>query len=84
MIGMISGLSDIAESNVTNTRETGEVITEMSEHFKEVQQSALNLKETADILEQNIRNFKMQARRGNKYLHDTDLTSHSENDNLYS
>ena len=84
MIGIISGLSDIAESNVTNTRETGEVITEMSEHFKEVQQSALNLKETADILEQNIRNFKMQARRGNEYLHDTDLTSHSENDNLYS
>lgn len=59
MVGMISGLSDIAESNVTNTQETGEIITEMSECFKEVQQSALSLRGMADVLEQNIRNFTM-------------------------
>ena len=31
MIGMIGGLSDIAESNVTNTKETSRVITDVSE-----------------------------------------------------
>ena len=59
MIGTIEGLSAIAESNVTNTQETGKVITDVSERFKEVQQSAANLRETADSLGQNIRNFKM-------------------------
>ena len=59
MIGMIEGLSGIAESNVTNTQETGKIITDVSERFKEVQQSAINLRETADSLGQNIRNFKM-------------------------
>lgn len=59
MIGMIEGLSGIAESNVANTQETGRVISDVSERFKEVEQSAANLRGTADILEQNIRNFKM-------------------------
>ena len=59
MVGMISGLSGIAESNVTNTQETSRVITAVSEHFREVKQSAANLRGTADILEQNIRNFKI-------------------------
>ncbi|MBO5278637.1 MAG: methyl-accepting chemotaxis protein [Lachnospiraceae bacterium] len=59
MIGMIEGLSGIAESNVTNTQETGKVITDVSERFKEVQQSAVNLRETADSLGQNIQNFKI-------------------------
>lgn len=59
MIGMVSGLSDIAESNVTNTQETSKVIADVSERFKEVEQSAANLRGTADRLEQNIRNFKM-------------------------
>lgn len=59
MIGMIAGLSDIAESNVTNTQETSKVITDVSKRFEEVKQSAFNLKETADMLEQNIKNFKM-------------------------
>lgn len=59
MMDMIDGLSDIAESNATNTQETSSVIMDMSEHFKEVKQSALNLKITADVLERNIRNFKL-------------------------
>lgn len=59
MIGMISGLSDIAENNVTSTQETNRVITDVSERFKEVEQSAANLRGTADVLEQNIQNFKM-------------------------
>lgn len=60
MMGMIAGLSDIAESNVVSTKETGEVIANVSECFREVEQSALNLKETADVLEQHICNFQME------------------------
>lgn len=59
IVSMIAGLSDIAEVNVTNTKETSGVIMEVSERFKEVNQSALNLKTTADVLEQNIKNFKL-------------------------
>ena len=59
MIGMIVGLSDIADSNVTNTQETSGVISDVSELFREVEQSAVNLRGTADILEKNIQNFKM-------------------------
>lgn len=59
MIGMIAGLSDIAESNATNTQETSGVIADVSERFREVEQSAANLKGMADILEQNIQNFKI-------------------------
>lgn len=59
MVGMIAGLSDIAESNVANTQETSKVIMDVSEHFREVEQSAVNLRGTADILERNIQNFKM-------------------------
>lgn len=60
MMSVITGLSDIAESNVVNTKETGEVIAKVSECFREVEKSALNLKETADGLEQNICNFRME------------------------
>lgn len=60
MMGMIAGLSDIAESNVVNTKETGEVIANVSECFREVERSALNLKETADVLEKHICNFQME------------------------
>lgn len=59
MIVMIEGLSDIAESNVTNTQENDNVITDISARFKEVEQSAAKLRGTADTLEENIRNFKL-------------------------
>lgn len=59
IVDTIAGLSNIAESNVASTQETSSVIMEVSERFKEVQQSAANLRTTADILEQNIKNFKM-------------------------
>lgn len=59
MIVTIAGLSDIAESNAANTQETSGVITNVSERFREVKQSAENLKGTADILEQKIRKFKI-------------------------
>lgn len=59
VIVMISGLSEIAESNAASTQETGGVITNVSKRFREVKQSAADLKATADVLEQNIQNFKM-------------------------
>ena len=59
VIDMITGLSDIAEHNVNSTKETRTVIVDISEHFRDVEQSAENLRKTADILEQNIRNFKL-------------------------
>lgn len=59
MMGMIEGLSDIADSNVVNTQETSKVINDVSDRFKKVEESAVNLRVTADILEQNMKNFKM-------------------------
>lgn len=59
MMSMLAGLSGIAESNVTNTQETNKVIMDVSERFREVEESAVNLRGTADILERNIQNFEM-------------------------
>ena len=59
MMGMIAGLSDIADSNVVNTQETNKVINDVSDRFKKVEESAVNLRVTADILEQNMKNFKI-------------------------
>lgn len=59
MMGMIAGLSDIADSNVVNTQETNKVINDVSDRFKKVEESAVNLRVTADILEQNMKIFKM-------------------------
>ncbi|MEE1249809.1 MAG: methyl-accepting chemotaxis protein [Lachnospiraceae bacterium] len=59
VVDKITGLADVAESNVKNTQETSSIISDVSEHFKEVKQSAENLRKTADVLEQNIKNFKM-------------------------
>ena len=59
MMGMIAGLSDIADSNVVNTQETSKVINDVSDRFKKVEESAVNLRVTADIFEQNMKNFKM-------------------------
>ena len=59
MMGMIAGLSDIADSNVVNTQETSKVINDVSDRFKKVEESAVNLRVTADILEQNMKNFTM-------------------------
>lgn len=59
MIRIITALSDIAKSNADNTQETSDVIAGISERFHEVEQSAVNLKRTADLLEQNIQNFTL-------------------------
>lgn len=59
VISMITGLSNIAENNVNYTRETRGVMVDISEHFRDVKQSAENLRKTADLLEQNVKNFKI-------------------------
>ena len=60
MMGMIAGLSDIADSNVVNTQETSKVINDVSDRFKKVEESAVNLRVTADILEQNMKIFRSE------------------------
>lgn len=59
IVETICHLSEIAESNVTSTQQTNKEITQVSECFKEVEQSAAKLRKTANALEQNIKNFKM-------------------------
>lgn len=59
MMNIVQGLSEIAKSNADNTQETSGVIAGISERFQKVEQSAVNLKKTADLLEQNIRNFSL-------------------------
>lgn len=59
IVDTITGLSDIAQTNVASTQETHTIITEVSEHIKDVQDAAVNLRKTANMLEQNIKNFKI-------------------------
>lgn len=59
IVDMILSLSEVAESNVNSTRETNEAITEVHGSFKSLEESAKNLRGTADLLSKNIHNFKM-------------------------
>lgn len=46
---------------VASTQETSSVITEVSQRLKEVKQSAGNLRTTADVLEQNMKNLRCKG-----------------------
>lgn len=59
IVGIISTLSDIAEANVTDTTQTSSVITEVADSFESVEQSAENLRKTADLLAENIGSFHL-------------------------
>ncbi len=59
MMDITEDLSGITQSKETQTREAGGSLADVSKRFREVEQSAANLRGTADILEQNIQNFKM-------------------------
>mgnify|MGYP000416380080 CR=1 FL=1 len=59
IVGIISTLSDIAEANVTDTTQTSGVITEVADSFESVEQSAENLRKTADLLAENIGSFHL-------------------------
>lgn len=59
IVGIISTLSDIAEANVTDTTQTSGVIMEVADSFENVEQSAENLRKTADLLAENIGSFHL-------------------------
>ncbi len=59
IVGIISTLSDIAEANVTDTTQTSGVIAEVADSFESVEQSAENLRKTADLLAENIGSFHL-------------------------
>lgn len=58
IVNTISVLSGIAEDNVASTEETNAVITEVAERFRDVEEAAANLRNTADMLVQNMEDFK--------------------------
>lgn len=58
IVNTISVLSGIAEDNVASTEETNAVITEVAERFRDVEEAAANLRNTADMLVQNMGDFK--------------------------
>lgn len=59
IVDTIVELSNIAQTNVTSTQETSDIISQVSHRLKEVEQSAVNLRKTADILKQDIKNFQL-------------------------
>lgn len=56
---IITSLSHIAEDNVSGTEETNAVITQVADSFRNVEDSAENLKNTADMLAQNMGSFQL-------------------------
>lgn len=59
VVNIIATLSDIAQQNVTSTQGTNEELKEVTDNFKNLDESARNLRSTADILAANISNFKL-------------------------
>ncbi|MCM1258898.1 MAG: methyl-accepting chemotaxis protein [Roseburia sp.] len=59
IVTMIISLSRVAENNVTGTEETNAAIEEVHGSFRSLEESAQNLKGTADLLSKNIGSFKM-------------------------
>ena len=59
IIAMILSLSKVAENNVEGTKETNTAIKEVHGSFQSLEESAQNLRGTADLLSKNIGSFKM-------------------------
>lgn len=59
IVGVITRLSSIAEENADSTRETDQTITDVTSSFKNVEDSAENLRHTASSLAENVRNFEL-------------------------
>ena len=56
---IVLNLSNIAKDNVSNTKETNSLITEVADCFGKVEEAAQNLRETAKRLEKEVQNFNM-------------------------
>ena len=52
-------MSEIAQSNVSGTSQTSMALQAMEESFKNIETSTENLRNTADMLVQNIGHFTM-------------------------
>lgn len=59
VVNIIKKLSDIAQQNVTGTQKTNEEIKKVTANFMNLDKSAQNLRNTADLLAENISNFRI-------------------------
>ncbi len=59
IIDIIASLSIIAQQNAEGTSQTNTAITDMADRFKNIENSTENLRNTADMLADNISNFNI-------------------------
>lgn len=59
IIDIIASLSIIAQQNAERTSQTNTAITDMADRFKNIEDSTENLRNTADMLADNISNFNI-------------------------
>ena len=59
IIAIIETLSDIAKQNADGTNQTNTAISEMADRFRNIENSTEDLRNTADMLAQNISNFQL-------------------------
>lgn len=59
IIDIIASLSIIAQQNAEGTSQTNTAITDMADRFKNIEDSTENLRNTADMLADNISNFNI-------------------------
>ena len=59
IIAIIETLSDIANQNADDTSQTNTAISEMADSFRNIENSTEDLRNTADMLAQNISNFQL-------------------------
>ena len=59
IIAIIETLSDIAQQNADGTSQTNTAISEMADSFRNIENSTEDLRNTADMLAQNISNFQL-------------------------
>ena len=59
IIAIIETLSDIAQQNADGTSQTNTAMTEMADSFRNIENSTEDLRNTADMLAQNISNFQL-------------------------
>lgn len=57
IIQRIDAMSEIAQNNVTGTSQTTNALSEMAESFGKIEKSTENLRQTADLLADNIGHF---------------------------
>lgn len=59
IIMIIETLADIAQQNADGTSQTNTAMTEMADSFRNIENSTEDLRNTADMLAQNISNFQL-------------------------